>query len=76
MEIFQATSALASDTTESTANAVFKIHDCRVTRRSSALNKRGVMVDSYTFVGILAGDTDDAVAVPVSTSGSKLVDLS
>jgi hypothetical protein len=34
------------------------------------------MVDAYTFVGILAGDTDDGVTTTVSTSGSKLTDLS
>lgn len=76
MEIFQSTSATTSDTTETNQNAVFKIYDCRVTRRQSALNKRGVMVDNYTFVGILAGDTDDGVTTPVSTSGSKIKDLS
>jgi hypothetical protein len=76
MEIFQSTSATASDTTETNQNSLFKIHDCRVTRRTSALSKRGVMVDSYAFVGILAGDTDSGVAVDVSTSGSKLTDLS
>jgi hypothetical protein len=76
MEIFQSTSATTSDTTESNQNTVFKIYDCRVTRRTSSLNKRGVMVDAYTFVGILAGDTDDGVTTTVSTSGSKLTDLS
>lgn len=75
MEIFQSTAA-AVDAVEGVANRMFEIKDCRVTRRSSALNKRGVMVDSYTFVGILAGDKDEGVAVDVSTSGSQIRDLS
>jgi len=75
MEIFQSTAATDAGDDKGVQNALFKIHDCRVTRRASTLNKRGVMVDSYTFVGILAGDTDD-VATAVSTSGSKLTDLS
>jgi hypothetical protein len=32
------------------------IKDCRFTRKSSALNKRGVLVDRLAFVGILADD--------------------
>jgi hypothetical protein len=51
--------------------STYKIHDCRVTRRSSSLNKRGVMVDSYAFVGVLAGDTDDGQATAISHSGEK-----
>jgi len=32
------------------------IKDCRFTRKSSALNKRGILVDRLSFVGILADD--------------------
>lgn len=32
------------------------IKDCRFTRKSSALNKRGVLVDRLAFVGIIADD--------------------
>ena len=38
-------------------NSFFKISDCRITRRGSTLNKRGLLVDNYAFVGILAQDT-------------------
>ena len=59
---------VAANTEASTlANGIFKIQDCRVTRRGSSLNKRGVMVDSYAYVGVLAGDTD--VTTAVSHSG-------
>lgn len=33
-----------------------KILDCRFERRGGALNKRGIMVEQYTFKGILAHD--------------------
>ena len=39
---------------------VYRVKDCRLTRRGMTLNKRGVMVDNYAFVGITAYDTDDA----------------
>lgn len=39
--------------------SVFKINDCRITRRGSSLNKRGVLVDNYAFVAVLAGDSDE-----------------
>jgi hypothetical protein len=32
------------------------IKDCRFTRKSAALNKRGILVDRLAFVGILADD--------------------
>lgn len=32
------------------------IKDCRFTRKSSALNKRGILVDRLAFVGIIADD--------------------
>jgi len=38
---------------------VFRVSDCRLTRRGMTLNKRGVMVDNYAFVGILGEDKDD-----------------
>lgn len=47
----------------------FKIIDCRAVRRGGSVNKRGVLVETYSFVGILAGDTDGATAV--GNSGDK-----
>ena len=47
--------------------AVYKVTDCRLTRRGMSLNKRGVMVDGYTFVGVLA--TDDDITTKVGNSG-------
>lgn len=42
---------------------VFTVQDCRLTRRGMTLNKRGVYVDNYAYVGILATDKDDTTAV-------------
>jgi hypothetical protein len=52
-------------------NQVFTIKNCRVTRRGMTLNKRGVMVDNYAFVAILAGDEDDSFNI----GGSGFEDL-
>jgi len=48
--------------------AVFLVQDCRLTSRGMTLNKRGVMVDNYAFVGILAGDKDGEASDDVSNS--------
>ena len=48
--------------TASTDENVFIIKDCRLTRRGMTLNKRGVYVDQYAFVGVLAGDNEGTVA--------------
>jgi hypothetical protein len=49
-------------------NSVMKVEDCRLTRRGATLNKRGVLVDQYAFVGILAGDGDDSTEGKVAHS--------
>lgn len=64
-----------TDTATVTLNSFFKLYGCRVTSRSASLNKRGVLMDTYRFVAILAGDTDDG-SNPPTTSGSQIVDLS
>jgi len=64
LEVYQKTTQAAGGT--SGVEAVYKIKDCRLTRRGATLNKRGVLVDTYAFVGILAEDSD---GTPVGTSG-------
>jgi hypothetical protein len=49
---------------------VTKVIDCRLTRRGMSLNKRGVMVDNYAFVGILHQDSDAATADQTGNSGA------
>ena len=53
----------------------YKIIDVRLTRRGATLNKRGVLVDTYTFVGVIATDTDVDTADVVGHSGIE-TDLS
>lgn len=69
LEIFEKNS-----TTPAGETSVFLVQDCRLTRRGMTLNKRGVMVDNYAYVGILATDTDVPTASQTGHSGS--VDLS
>lgn len=46
----------------------FKLTECRITRRNSSLNKRGVLVDNYAFVGRFAQDDVDTTADAVGQS--------
>lgn len=60
LAVFQKTqnAATAGGSTAATSEAVefITIRDCRFTRKSAALNKRGILVDRLAFVGILADD--------------------
>jgi len=58
-------------TCDTTADyTVMGITDCRLTRRTGTLNKRGVLMDQYTFVGILAGDYgNNTTGLSASESG-------
>lgn len=47
---------------------IVKITDCRITRKGASLNKRGVLVDNYTFVAILADDGEGANATTLPSS--------
>lgn len=47
---------------------VFIIEDCRIVRRGSTLNKRGVMVDNYAFVAVIGGDANNDGTLAVSNS--------
>lgn len=46
---------------------VLKIKDCRITRKSGGLNKRGILVERISFVGVL--HEDDSFSV--GTSGDS-----
>jgi len=68
------TSAIAGGTADAAAIAtgisqlgVIKIADCRFNRKAAGINKRGILVDRLSFVGILASD-ESFVAGP---SGDK-----
>ena len=61
--------ALAAGTGEGDVKGVFKVQNCRLTRRGMTLNKRGVYVDQYAYVGVLAGDTEDSGAATEDVVG-------
>jgi hypothetical protein len=68
------TSAIAGGTADAAAIAtgvsqlgVIKITDCRFNRKTAGINKRGILVDRLSFVGILASDESFAA----SASGDK-----
>lgn len=60
LSVYQKTQtvATAASGTATTAESVefITIKDCRFTRKSAGLNKRGILVDRLGFVGILADD--------------------
>ena len=55
LDVYQKKDQLAGDTGID-ATAVIKIKDCRFTSMSAGLTKRGILVDRFRFMGILAGD--------------------
>jgi hypothetical protein len=68
------TSAIAGGTADAAAIAtgvsqmgVIRIADCRFNRKAAGINKRGILVDRLSFVGILASDESFAA----SPSGDK-----
>lgn len=63
IEVFQKISNTAQ-------NELVKIVDCRMTRRGMQLNKRGVWVEQYAYIGLLLKDTSDAVTDQAANSGS------
>jgi hypothetical protein len=73
LSVYQKTQATAAGTTGAvTADSIefITITDCRFTRKVGAINKRGILVDQLSFVGILASDDS------FTASGSGDIDLS
>ena len=57
----------SSATAAADVQKIVKITDCRLVRKSGSVNKRGILTESYQFVGVLL--TDDSHEVDVSRSG-------
>lgn len=72
LEVFQKQPGTIDATTGQVTPAdpilVDKIRDCRLTRKGAGVNKRGVLTDSFAFVGILA-DTGSDNSGKASESG-------
>jgi hypothetical protein len=56
LAVFQKVQPAADAPAVSSAPAFITITDCRFTRKSAGINKRGILVDRLGFVGILASD--------------------
>lgn len=72
LEIFQRLAAEGSAIGSAESQSLVKISDCRLTRLSSGLNKRGIMTESYDFVGILYDDESFTGAASRSNSVEDL----
>ena len=62
---------LPDDAGDPSETTIYTVKDCRFQSRSMTLNKRGIMVDRYAFVGILATDEDIAVTDKTAESGDQ-----
>lgn len=56
LAIYQKTANGVDGAIADAVNKVITITDCRFNNKSAGLNKRGILVDRMTFVGILASD--------------------
>jgi hypothetical protein len=56
LAVFQKTIGGVDAPVSDALNKVITITDCRFNNKSAGLNKRGILVDRLTFVGILASD--------------------
>lgn len=62
-----ATTVSATDATDETS--FLRVQDCRVVRRVGSINKRGVLVEQYSFVGVMLHDSATDNADKVAPSG-------
>jgi hypothetical protein len=62
LEIFQKHQEVGAAATVDTTSSFTKIIDCRFTRKSAQITKRNILVEQYSFVGILAQDDSFEVA--------------
>jgi hypothetical protein len=57
-----------------TLQSVAKITDCRITRRTGSVNKRGIYTETFNFVGILfRDDQGDVTGTSSGLSGTDVV---
>lgn len=56
LAVFQKTANGVNGAVDASIGQVINITDCRFNNKSAGLNKRGILVDRLTFVGILAND--------------------
>lgn len=56
LAVYQKTAGGVDSPISDAVNKVITITDCRFTNKGAGLNKRGILVDHLSFVGILASD--------------------
>lgn len=56
LAVYQKTQPGVDSAITDSVNKVITVTDCRFTNKSAGLNKRGILVDRMSFVGILASD--------------------
>ena len=56
MKIYQKSAEVEDTATGTGTKGVFMVQDCRIVRRGGTMNKRGVLTETYAFVGIIGGD--------------------
>lgn len=71
LDLFQNSAQAVADSSTGTEEISFlRITDCRVVRRGATLNKRGVLVENFAFVGVLLHDSNSITAEQVLNSGA------
>lgn len=56
LQVYQKTAAGFDGKISDSTNKVWVVTDCRFSNKTAGLNKRGILVDRMSFVGILASD--------------------
>ena len=70
LDLFQQHAANTTATSNDQAETSFlRITDCRIVRRGGSINKRGVLVENFAFVGVLLHDHATEVTEQVKNSG-------
>jgi hypothetical protein len=69
LQIYQRQAASGADS-GGTTQEVIKISDCRLTRLSGSINKRGILMEQYQFVGIMFDD--ESFTAAKTTTGTDL----
>jgi len=72
VEIFELRQQAGTVNTARESSSITKVIDCRFTNKSSTINKRGIWVERFTFVGVLAEDDSFPSGVQNSDTGTDL----
>jgi len=71
LELFQRIGPGASDIQDGPNGGIMRCIDCRFTSKGGSLNRRGVLIEQFSFNAILADDD----SFTATNSGANIVDL-